>query len=341
MKRAERRIPNSRPKHAARLVVALALLASSHKEAVAQNACQQGETKQVSTQMGQAKEGAYTRQKFCKHKNSVYNPPPCWVIEDFDLDIAKYGNSSYSTNLVAAGSKFLSQQEWESEFKAAFELAASVDNSTLKSKLEATIEQMRKDYESHRTSIQSSHQSLQVNMEACGRGTFVQFGSLIEVTANIQLRCTGCKMVYRDTLRKALRVTIDEVKRNHRPTVTVNPWMNHDKPMMAHRNNVANLLRSTTDDIKHDSKTTPKWTPWLNRDRPSGAGDYETLRGFLKEGKACANPTKVECQTTAGQDWKASGQSYTCDTKDGGYCRNDEQANGGRCLDYRVRFLCP
>ncbi len=43
-------------------------------------------------------------------------------------------------------------------------------------------------------------------------------------------------------------------------------------------------------------------------------------------------------QTTGGRDWRDAGQRYACEAAKGGFCRNDQ--NGGRCLDYRVRFLC-
>lgn len=83
-----------------------------------------------------------------------------------------------------------------------------------------------------------------------------------------------------------------------------------------------------------------EWTPWLDRDNAGGKGDYETLRDFLKEGKACPKPAKVECQTTDGRDWKKARQAYTCSADVGGVCKNADQRRGG-CRDYRVRFLCP
>lgn len=81
-----------------------------------------------------------------------------------------------------------------------------------------------------------------------------------------------------------------------------------------------------------------RWTPWLDRDNAGGVGDFEDLRGFVAGGQACAQPVDIQCQTTAGVDWQKAGQRYTCDVAQGGICRNDQ--NGGRCLDYRVRFLC-
>lgn len=84
-----------------------------------------------------------------------------------------------------------------------------------------------------------------------------------------------------------------------------------------------------------------EWTPWLNRDTPGGSGDYETLAEFLKAGKACQEPTDIQCQTTDGKNWRDAGQVYICDAKKGGICANGEQQSGVRCLDYRVRFLCP
>ncbi len=82
------------------------------------------------------------------------------------------------------------------------------------------------------------------------------------------------------------------------------------------------------------------WTPWLNRDQPSGKGDYETLADFLEAGQACTCPLDIECQTADGQDWRETGQVYTCSRTQGGICVNDRQTDGRRCLDYRVRFFC-
>ncbi len=82
------------------------------------------------------------------------------------------------------------------------------------------------------------------------------------------------------------------------------------------------------------------WTPWLNRDGPSGSGDYETLTDFLAAGQACSNPVAIECKTTAGVDWTATGQVYSCTPSTGGVCVNANQSTGA-CLDYQVRFLCP
>lgn len=82
------------------------------------------------------------------------------------------------------------------------------------------------------------------------------------------------------------------------------------------------------------------WTSWQDIDDPSGNGDYEIVRDATNEGRTCANPISVECQTLSGVPWYNTGEAYTCDTGNGGYCRNADQPDGF-CLDYRVRFLCP
>ena len=80
-----------------------------------------------------------------------------------------------------------------------------------------------------------------------------------------------------------------------------------------------------------------EWTDWLDRDDPGGSGDFETLRQFQEAGLVCAAPIAVECQTLSGESWEAAGQKYLCNLPQGGVCRNNDQ----RCLDYRVRLLCP
>ena len=83
-----------------------------------------------------------------------------------------------------------------------------------------------------------------------------------------------------------------------------------------------------------------KWTSWLNRDRPGGVGDFETLPDFVKDRQACAEPKKIECQTTDGRTASSTGQPYICDPKRGGICQNSQMPSGQTCQDYRVRFCC-
>ena len=82
------------------------------------------------------------------------------------------------------------------------------------------------------------------------------------------------------------------------------------------------------------------WTGWQDIDDASGNGDYEMLQDATNQGRACANPISVECQTLSGVPWYNTGEAYTCNTGNGGWCRNADQPDGF-CLDYRVRFLCP
>ena len=84
-----------------------------------------------------------------------------------------------------------------------------------------------------------------------------------------------------------------------------------------------------------------QWTGWLNRDNPSGLGDFETLSKFVEAGKACRSPRAIKCKTIDGRDFTAAHQVYTCNVNRGGICRNSEQRRGERCLNYKVKFLCP
>lgn len=84
-----------------------------------------------------------------------------------------------------------------------------------------------------------------------------------------------------------------------------------------------------------------QWTQWLDRDNPSGTGDWENLNAFLANGQACEFPQAIKCKTLDGQDYHSTGQTYTCDVTIGGICKNNEQATGETCLDYKVKFLCP
>lgn len=92
---------------------------------------------------------------------------------------------------------------------------------------------------------------------------------------------------------------------------------------------------------KSGAATSEQWTPWMNIDLPGGHGDIEGLNAYIMNGKVCARPIDVQCRTRAGIDWLKAGQVYTCNRYVGGVCTNFTQAEGERCLDYEVRFLCP
>ena len=80
-----------------------------------------------------------------------------------------------------------------------------------------------------------------------------------------------------------------------------------------------------------------QWTEWKDRDNPSGSGDWETLSSFPD---VCDAPIDIECQTTAGLDWTATGEVVRCEPQVGLVCKNVDQSDS-YCEDYKVRFLCP
>ncbi|XP_033113936.1 fibrillin-2-like, partial [Anneissia japonica] len=83
-------------------------------------------------------------------------------------------------------------------------------------------------------------------------------------------------------------------------------------------------------------------TGWFNRDSPLGEGDIETLEDLKRENPylLCDFPFGIECQTTSGVPYTATGQVVKCEASIGLICRNAEQKHGDTCLDYRVRFRC-
>ncbi len=83
---------------------------------------------------------------------------------------------------------------------------------------------------------------------------------------------------------------------------------------------------------------TGTWTSWYDADDPGGTGDFETIGGTIPA--PCPAPTAIECQTTDGVDYAATGQVVTCDVSQGLICINAQQTDW-TCLDYKVRFLCP
>lgn len=90
---------------------------------------------------------------------------------------------------------------------------------------------------------------------------------------------------------------------------------------------------------QHAPAGNAEWTQWFDIDTPDGSGDWEPLQALVDAHGVCEEPLDIACETTDGQSWRDSGQTYTCDVRRGGICRNEQQASGS-CFDYRVRFLC-
>jgi hypothetical protein len=89
------------------------------------------------------------------------------------------------------------------------------------------------------------------------------------------------------------------------------------------------------------------WTSWFNNDRPDRTGTYVVETGdFEKVSDPCGNgktPTGVDCQTGLvysglGVDYRATGQTVSCDIENGLVCRNED--NPGGCFDYYIRYYC-
>ena len=79
-----------------------------------------------------------------------------------------------------------------------------------------------------------------------------------------------------------------------------------------------------------------KWTNWLDNDTPDEDGDWETRRSFSPE-STCENPTAVQARPT-----DDGSTAFThIDNDMGFYCINAEQAFGGLCANFEVRFCCP
>jgi len=102
-----------------------------------------------------------------------------------------------------------------------------------------------------------------------------------------------------------------------------------------------NKLENATASTGGTSTGKVEWTGWQNLDRPGGNGDYQTLKGMRDRGIGCDKPVDIQCRQSGNKtDWKAGGETVTCNVQDGGYCVNKLQKDG-RCEDYEVRLLCP
>lgn len=84
------------------------------------------------------------------------------------------------------------------------------------------------------------------------------------------------------------------------------------------------------------------WTKWMNRDAPTGTGDWEQYSDFQKlYPGVCKDkyPLDTECQTADGNPYYANKQVIQRCSYGGFICENVAQ-QGGRCKDYKSRFLC-
>ncbi|XP_078710984.1 cell migration-inducing and hyaluronan-binding protein-like [Lampetra fluviatilis] len=85
-----------------------------------------------------------------------------------------------------------------------------------------------------------------------------------------------------------------------------------------------------------------EWTDWFNRDDQGGTGDWENLSTLRSEnpGAICAHPLDIQVTTLDGLPAELTLQGFHRSNRAYGFaCRNQDQ-QGGRCQNYRVRFLC-
>ncbi|XP_039080944.1 mucin-5AC [Hyaena hyaena] len=92
-----------------------------------------------------------------------------------------------------------------------------------------------------------------------------------------------------------------------------------------------------------------RWTKWFDVDVPSPGphgGDVETFDNIVRRGeKICRRPeyiAKLECRAESHPDVSIESldQVVECSVSKGLVCRNQDQDDGGTCLNYEVRVLC-
>ena len=83
----------------------------------------------------------------------------------------------------------------------------------------------------------------------------------------------------------------------------------------------------------------------MNGNNPlnSNIGDIELFDDLHYKYPFCSGTelTAIECRSAethinSGQ----TGQNVTCDTRNGLYCYNEDQAIGSSCMDYEIRVYC-
>ncbi|XP_022090829.1 uncharacterized protein LOC110979373 isoform X2 [Acanthaster planci] len=87
------------------------------------------------------------------------------------------------------------------------------------------------------------------------------------------------------------------------------------------------------------------WTAWYNVDNPDDGTDDETHAAVKAVHPAvCPTPTQANCRVRfLHTDHVTAGQTLVtgCSPTGGLLCRDADQADSRRCLDYEIRFQCP
>jgi hypothetical protein len=86
------------------------------------------------------------------------------------------------------------------------------------------------------------------------------------------------------------------------------------------------------------------WTEFSSFNDPEEYGDVEYLldyKNFMGDAGSCDHPLGIDVQTIDGIPASETGEVFKMLKPDKGFvCLNPDQTDG-KCLDYKVRFLCP
>jgi hypothetical protein len=178
------------------------------------------DSKTVSGPQVQARVGSWKRQSVVDERSAIYNPPPgCFVMDCQARVMSSFGLTSSSVSLVAADSTFVSEEQIDESYAWAADLAANLAAQQgaqgLTAELEAALVQERRRHLQYVTLTQASHQTCRLFARATGRGTLVDKGSSIVMSADIELCCGGMELQSESHLQNHLESFIWEYIAEH------------------------------------------------------------------------------------------------------------------------------
>lgn len=105
-------------------------------------------------------------------KHCLYNPPPGWIIVDYELREKSENNGTVTVSLVGKDSRFMSLQQVNDLYNSLLDIAASYRsfNPDLANSFSATLKDKYKWHYQTILQVQSSHNTLYVTAEAESHG---------------------------------------------------------------------------------------------------------------------------------------------------------------------------
>lgn len=121
-----------------------------------------------------------------RYGNCIATIPSYLALEDYQVEVEKMNNASYSVDRIAAGTQFEYSKQIQDAYKVALELAAKAGNTKLEAKIKDDYERAYKEA----IKYESNLQTVQTRIEATPDGSCVdRKRSYIAVHTKLRVRC--------------------------------------------------------------------------------------------------------------------------------------------------------